>query len=256
MTIKRRVHSAANNRSVILSPLTQMVDNTNEALVNKAMRCKSDSELITRGIKFTYNTDMQKSSVAMISSTSIPKTLEECPSAYIQSVLAECETDEADSVITQPLHQSDFIQPTTEQIEAYSQSNDAIGAVRACDVDKLRQLLASGVQLQICNKYGESLLHMACRRSNKHVVSFLLHEAQVSPRIRDDYGRTPLHDACWRGNPEYEIVEMLLKKEPRLAFVEDVRGHRPFQYARREHWPAWKEFLSDKVDLMTGKSSP
>jgi ankyrin repeat protein len=250
MTISKSRVNSAHSKSLVLGTQSSMVDYSNASSTNKAIRCKSDSELVSKGIKFTYKTGMPKSNVAIISSTSVTNTSSEvCPSTFLQSVLAESETDSADNVITQPLHQSDFIQPTSDQIEAYNQSNDAVVAVRAGDVNKLRQLVSCGAQLQVCNKYGESLLHMACRRSNAHVVSFLLHEANVSPRIRDDFGRTPLHDACWRGNPEYEIVEMLLEKEPRLAFVKDVRGHRPFQYARREHWPAWKEFLGNKKNL-------
>jgi ankyrin repeat protein len=231
-----------------------MVDNgIGGASSQIAVRRKSEGDLDKRGIKYSYKNRIQKSkSVAIISSTTLPKAAlnEMCPSTFIQTVLTHSfENDNDDSVITKPLHQSEFIQPTSQQIEAYGHSTDAVIAVRSCDVEALRELLANGKQLEVCNKFGESLLHMACRRSNAHVVSFLLNEANVSPRIKDDYGRTPLHDACWRGNPEYEIVELLLQAEPRLAFVQDVRGHQPFQYARREHWDAWKEFLDNKKDL-------
>lgn len=257
MTVGKHTSLSSHSKSLILPPRSSMVDN-NAGDVEEAIRRNSDTDLVSKGIKFTYKSGFHpRSSVAIISSTTRPKTpaAEVCPSVFIQSVLEESERDHTESVITQPLHKSEFIQPTSEQIEAYSNSTDAFVAVRACDVEKLRQLLARGTQLHVCNKFGESLLHVACRRSNANVVSFLLHEANVSPRIRDDYGRTPLHDACWRGSPEYEIVEMLLQAEPRLAFVKDVRGHRPFQYARREHWPAWKEFLGNKKDLMIVKSS-
>ena len=249
-------HSSGNSRSrsLILPPRPPMIDNG--SLSNQAV-CKSDGDLVTKGIKFSYKAVQlqQRSNVAIISSKSVTEVSSDdvCPSTFIES-LAQSKGDNAQGIITQPLHQSEFIQPTVEQIEAYSHSTDAMGAVRANDVDRLRQLLACGAQFQVCNKFGESLLHMACRRSKGTVVSFLLHEANVSPRIRDDYGRTPLHDACWRGDPEYEIVEMLLRKEPRLAFVEDIRGHKPFQYARKEHWSAWKEFLGSKMDLMISKS--
>ena len=227
-----------------------MIGNTNDTL-NKAIKCISDSDLMTKGIKFTYKQETAPRSVAIISSTCLPAAeSDECPSTFIQSILAESENEQTPSLITQPLHTSDFIQPTPGQIEAYSNSTDALAAIRSCNVDKLRQLLACGIPLEVCNRFGESLLHMACRRSNANVVSFLLHEANISPRIRDDYGRTPLHDACWRGNPEYDIVEMILRVEPRLAFVEDVRGHRPFRYARKEHWPVWKEFLDSKKDAV------
>lgn len=253
---KCRPHSSSVSRSLVLSPRPSMIDNG--GLSNQAIH-KSDGDLVTKGIKFSYKTVQlqQRSNVAIISSKPVTETEtsshDVCPSTFIES-LSQSEGDNAQSIITQPLHQSEFIQPTDEQIEAYSHSTDAMGAVRANDVDRLRQLLACGAHFQVCNKFGESLLHMACRRSNAQVVFFLLHEANVSPRIRDDYGRTPLHDACWRGNPEYEIVEMLLRKEPRLAFVEDIRGHKPFRYARKEHWPVWKEFLGSNKDLMIAKS--
>ena len=148
----------------------------------------------------------------------------------------------------QPLHSDEFKKPTQEEIDAYS--NDAIAAVRSCDVDSLRSIHESGRSLRCCNRFGESLLHVACRRSTPEIVKFLLKEAGVCPRIRDDYGRTPLHDAVWRAHPEVDIVELLLNVEPRLAFVEDVRGHKPFQYARKEHWRRWREFLCENRDLI------
>lgn len=114
----------------------------------------------------------------------------------------------------------------------------------------MRSIHESGRSLRCCNRFGESLLHVACRRSTPEIVKFLLKEAGVCPRIRDDYGRTPLHDAVWRAHPEVDIVELLLNVEPRLAFVEDVRGHKPFQYARKEHWRRWREFLCENRDLI------
>jgi hypothetical protein len=82
------------------------------------------------------------------------------------------------------------------------------------------------------------------------VVAFLLTKAQVSSRIRDDFGRTPLNDACWLGAPAYIVVVLLLHAEPRLARMPDVLGHRPFEYARREHWGAWNQFLEQHQDLI------
>ncbi|KAL7490774.1 hypothetical protein ACHAWT_000307 [Skeletonema menzelii] len=171
-----------------------------------------------------------------------------CPYSFIDSLQNESSISREEGKNTEPLTDNDFAPPTPEQIEAYS--NDALSAVRTSDVNSLRRLHSEGHSLECCNRFGESLLHVACRRSNAEIVSFLLNEAKVSPCIRDDYGRTPLHDACWRGNPEYEIVELLLSVEPRLAFVKDVRGHKPFQYARREHWSGWRKFIDQKRELI------
>lgn len=166
-----------------------------------------------------------------------------CPYTFIESVLDNNSVQPVKR--RQPLHETEYLEPTPEQIAAYS--SKALIAVRTNNIPALREMMHSeGQTLRCCNRFGESLLHVACRRSNSDVVNFLLNEANVSPRIKDDYGRTPLHDACWRGSPEYDIVESILSVEPRLAFVKDVRGHKPFQYARREHWAAWRHFLDRK----------
>ena len=144
-----------------------------------------------------------------------------------------------------PPHESDYEAPTPEQIDAYAQ--DVLSAVRASDVEALRAVRSArgDVSLRCRNRYGEGLLHVACRRSRDpvKVVRYLLDEARLNPLVRDDYGRTPLHDACWRGEPDFDLVEAILRAEPRLALTRDARGHRPFEYARREHWGAWRAFL-------------
>jgi len=120
---------------------------------------------------------------------------------------------------------------------------EVIAAIRNQDIDTLRKMHQSGRSLQCSNKFGESLLHMACRRGFVQVVDFLLHEAGVSIRIRDDYGRTPLHDACWTIEPNFELMEMLIQEAPQLLWVRDKRNDSPLRYARREHWAGWNAFL-------------
>lgn len=201
----------------------------------------------------------RNSSSSSTSSSSQSSSLQDMsPDSLIKSILmshhdsSSTSADEEKGTTTttplQPLHEHEFLHPTEEQIAAYN--THIIAAVRASDIYALRTMHNNGQTLGCCNRYGESILHMACRRSNPHVVAFLLKEAGVSPRIRDDHGRTPLHDACWRGTPEYSIVKLLLTAEPRLAFAKDVWGHTPFMYARREHWGAWNEFLDRNRDLI------
>jgi hypothetical protein len=276
---RRKSSPSQHSQSMILPPKVSLIDNTlalgfslkrargemgaggESTMVLK--KSNSDSVIHTkrRKVDHSYNNHNHvviNSTNHLTSSSSFSKVdgntndPEEnlCPYTFIDSLLQSSRRNSMSSPSSSPplLDDNDFHPPTPEQIEAYS--NDAVNAVRSSDVDCLRTLLSNGHSLQCCNRFGESLLHVACRRSNAEVVSFLLHEAKVSPCIRDDYGRTPLHDACWRGNPEYEIVELLLSVEPRLAYVKDVRGHRPFQYARREHWPNWREFIDRKRELI------
>ena len=137
-----------------------------------------------------------------------------------------------------------FVQHTQEQISAYDM--DVIQAIRSQDIDQLRSMHKAGRPLQCANRFGESLIHMACRRGFIDVVRFLVNEANVSVKVRDDYGRTPLHDACWTCEPNEELVEFLMLQCPELLLMSDKRGNAPFEYVRTEHWAEWVAFLSER----------
>ena len=134
-----------------------------------------------------------------------------------------------------------FIEKTEENIKSYSQ--DVITAIRNQDLDALQFFYSQGRTLQSCNEFGESLIHMACRRGFNGVVEFLVREAGVSIKVIDDYGRTPMHDACWTASPNFDLMEMLLDVEPSMILLCDKRGHTPLDYTRREHWDKWARFL-------------
>jgi hypothetical protein len=140
-----------------------------------------------------------------------------------------------------------FAAPTEEEISAYDR--DVITAIRDRDIQKLREYHESGRPLKSSNKFGESLLHLSCRRGFVDVTSFLVKEAGVTVRVIDDYGRTPLHDACWTCEPNFALFELLVTACPDLLFMRDRRGNTPLEYARREHWGAYVKFLSERQDL-------
>jgi hypothetical protein len=144
--------------------------------------------------------------------------------------------------------QSKYRFPKPEAVKAYTMEITA--AARENDVKKLRELHASGVLLDCCNRFGDSLVHIASRRGNTKALRFLVEEAKVSVRFVDDIGRTPLHDACWTSEPNFEIVETLLREAPDHALCPDKRGHTPFDYARKGHWNQWLEFLASNETLL------
>lgn len=137
--------------------------------------------------------------------------------------------------------QDEFVEPTDEMISAYTIT--ILKAARASDVEQLRNLLHSGSSLNCCNRFGESLIHLACRRGNLAMLKFLVEEAQVTLMVRDDFGRTCFHDAFWTPEPQFEVVEFLLEYVPDLLCVKDVRGHAPLDYIRHEHQPIWMDFF-------------
>jgi len=137
-----------------------------------------------------------------------------------------------------------FPEITDEQITAYDMK--LVVACRENDVETVKSLVEKdGMEADCCNRFGESLLHMACRRGFKEMVEYFLMDVKLGVRIRDDCGRTPLHDACWNPQAQTEILKWLIERDPSLLLISDKRGSTPFQYARPQDWPIWRQFLLD-----------
>jgi ankyrin repeat protein len=187
------------------------------------------------------------------SSTTGELDLNVSPAHFINTILKQsngriaklCGDDNIFAVASRNICQeSYFITLTEDQQLAYN--NEKVGAVQNNDVDALRVQFHSGEIMQTSNRFGESLLHTACRRGFTEMVHFFLFEAGVCPRVRDDMGRTPMHDACWSScAPNHDLMKMLIGAAPEMLLSRDSRGHSPFDYARREHWPNWVSFLNE-----------
>jgi hypothetical protein len=144
-----------------------------------------------------------------------------------------------------------FLKMTSKNVQAYD--NHKAIAVRQCNIPALRAMHQKGEMLQCCNRYGESIVHTACRRGSSICIKFLTEEAGVSLRVCDDYGRTALHDSCWTNVPNFELIEIILKSCPDLLFVADKRGTYPLQYVRKDHHAAFCKFLEENQDLLIPK---
>jgi ankyrin repeat protein len=135
--------------------------------------------------------------------------------------------------------------PREQQLRDYD--NELVFAIRNNDLVTLTRLYQGGRDMTACNTYSESIVHMACRRSNINIVSFLLtHGADLS--ILDDFGRNPLHDACWRVEPVFGIITMLLDRNLELIRQRDKRGYIPLQYVRDEHHLMWCAYLYNMIE--------
>lgn len=143
-----------------------------------------------------------------------------------------------------------FEEYSPDQIAAYDA--DVLRAIRTQNIDQLQQYLTSGRPLMCSNQFGESLLHLACRRGFVDVVDFLVNVAGVSVKIIDDYGRTPLHDACWTCQPDFELLEIILTKCPDLLYMKDKRGHTPLSFVRKSQWQQYNAFLETSIDKFLG----
>ena len=169
------------------------------------------------------------------------------PTNFVHLVLKKQNIDE-EEVATKA--NTKFVPPTKKQLESYQKASKAL---RDNDLKQLKELHESGMSLDCCNKFGDSLISIACRRGMTDIVKYLVEEAKVSLFVRDDFLRTPLHDACWTAEPNFEIVETLLKVAPELVVLRDSRGATPFDYIRANHSKPWIEFLAKRRALLRPK---
>ncbi|CAB9500137.1 ANK [Seminavis robusta] len=137
-----------------------------------------------------------------------------------------------------------FLPPTQAEIDAYD--HDILAAVRTENIPVLQQFHAAGRPLKCSNRFGESILHLACRKGLVQVAKFLIEEAHVPLHVCDDYGRTPLHDACWSHKPNFQLMDLLITHSPDLLYIKDKRGFTPLKHVRRQQWPEWKAYLQQK----------
>lgn len=173
------------------------------------------------------------------------------PTAYVEAAFRANGNDI--NYIQQKADQQ-FIPPTSEMVEAYQ--HDVVSAFRNNDMDTIKHLHETGrLTVNACNRFGESVLHIACRRGDATLVRFLIETVGMDVKtIRDDYHRTVLHDACWTNTAASEVVDVLLDHCPEHALVKDVRGFTPFDYTRTQDHGKWLRFLWERKAKLSASS--
>lgn len=144
-----------------------------------------------------------------------------------------------------------FIEMGEANVTGYTM--DKVTAMRNEDIDALRSMYSKGETLQVCNQFGESIIHSACRRGLASVMRFLVEEANVSLAVKDDYWKTPAHDACWTTKPNFDVMKTVVTACPDLFLVADKRGSTPLDYTQRSLWGEWCEFLKKNEDILMPK---
>lgn len=108
-------------------------------------------------------------------------------------------------------------------------------------------ILSSGISPNPCNEWGESIVHMLCRRGDYKMLDVFV-KSNCTLQVADDFGRTPLHDACWAAEPCFETAEIIIQADPRLLHMTDCRDSPPLSYVPRQHWSKWNHFLDSIKD--------
>ena len=217
-----------------------------------------NNSLLTSGKKrqrnnSTCNNSNSNNSLSSLSDDTIDLLRNIHPSNYAKAAFKTngIKEDNFDSITK--ICESRFIEePTPDMLEAYGM--ELLTAVRNNDLETVKRLFEeegnvfkSGVNA--CNRFGESILHIACRRGHLPMVQFLVVTVGLQiTTIRDDYHRTPLHDAFWTSKASYDVVDFLLKQPNamELLLLKDKRGFTPLDYSHGEDHERWLRFLWER----------
>jgi len=99
--------------------------------------------------------------------------------------------------------------------------------------------------IQVADKQGSTVLHIACRHgSNERVIDYLMNEmGEEGALVADNNGFTPVHIACKIGVP-FDIFHCLVYRDSRPLSIHDNRGELPLHKAcRASHLHLIKEII-------------
>ncbi len=149
----------------------------------------------------------------------------------------------------------------SQRIYDFVRKGNDLEGFKQCIYELQHTYKLQGKPFRCSNRFGESLMHLACRRGRTEIVRFLVEELPgVTPSqmlsIKDDCLKTPLHDACWTASPNVELVELILNHAPEQVIMQDIRGNTPFDYVRKEDYQLWLRFLWERKNLLQTTSTP
>ena len=86
------------------------------------------------------------------------------------------------------------------------------------DLDEIKRLVATGVDLNGADYDGRTCLHLAASEGQKSVVNYLLAK-QVDINLKDRFGGTPLADA--KRHNQDEVVLILEKSVQKYNIIKE-----------------------------------
>jgi len=96
----------------------------------------------------------------------VPQTLKQPPMPPVHFMQRILDLHGYDAVPIEALGSPIYrTKPTPDQIAAYDM--DLVRSVRSGQLERIVEIRSAGKNLDACNRFGESILHMACRRGNR-----------------------------------------------------------------------------------------
>lgn len=194
----------------------------------QAMRHKAGFESLEQAKKVLYDL------------ADIPAPSEISPEEYLVSLLGKQPIKLAYNSLT-----GFFLEGNEDHVNAWC--TELVGTIRSRDLAALKRQYKSGKQLQACNQFGESIIHLCVRRGTPEMLSFLVNKAHLSIRVCCDYGKTPLHDACWCLSSDHvdalRMMEIILRECPMMLCITDKRNFTPLDYVPKSMWAECRNLL-------------
>lgn len=148
-----------------------------------------------------------------------------------------------------------YCSPEPARVAAYDKA--ILKAVLDEDEAALERMRTAGRRMDACNRFGDSVLHMACRRGRASALRYFL--SVCGPGgvlLSDDFGRTVMHDACWTATPRFDVASAVLDVDTRLLRMLDSRGSSPLQYVPQDQWPLWCAFFEFRKEIYWPQLAP
>ena len=219
------------------APMTSWVQHFEEASYSSSSEDEENSH--------SGENQMVKALVRATFDAAASKKIVKKPDAHLQALVAKKSSNNKNVQYHKASDIKAFFEPVNDdKVQAFTLQ--LVKAVRSNDVTTVRRLHQQGHSMEACNKYGDSIVHLACRRNSEEVLEYLLLNREVSCKLACDYGRTPLHDACWTAQPNYNIIGMLLDACPDLLYIKDARGSTALEYLKKDHWQDMNRFLEQR----------
>mmetsp|Transcript_40847 Transcript_40847/g.57442 ORF Transcript_40847/g.57442 Transcript_40847/m.57442 type:complete len:504 (+) Transcript_40847:36-1547(+) len=137
------------------------------------------------------------------------------------------------------------VEPTPLQLASFG--TVVLKALHAKDASALSDLLSVGLSPNPCNRFGDSLLSLVCKRTDHEILQVLINHG-CDLQVCDSFGRTPLHNVAWATTFSKAMVKAILDCDLNQLLVHDKQGQCPLEYVRKSQWEFWNCFLKEAAD--------
>jgi ankyrin repeat protein len=128
---------------------------------------------------------------------------------------------------------------------------DIFEAVKNNNIDKVKELLNSGIDVNIQDKHNWTPLHIACLNHQLANVKLLLSHPDININIKNKDGQTPLDKVCeHESEKSLKIIKLLLQRPELNINIKDELGNTTLHYCYYNNVPNITKLLLTHPDII------